>query len=102
MVVDPDYTDREEANHVGGVGGPVVEQRICKPSWLDLRDFQFQYQEGRRDSEDTVTKCLGAASAHRASLLSGLHGSRALAPGGPSRTPQQGYRRYLCGGAHRD
>ena len=89
MVVDPDYADSKEAGHVGGVGGSVFEQRARKTSWLDLRDLELQYEEGRRDSEDTIAERLSAASAHRASFprVSLFHRRRAVYATGEDTIP---------------
>jgi hypothetical protein len=76
MVVYPDYADGEEADHVCGIRRPAFKQRIRQTSGLDLRDLQFQYEEGCGDGEDPIAEGLGAASAHCASRFTWLLLSR--------------------------
>ena len=68
-MVNPDYADGQEADHVGSVGGPPLEQRLRKTSRLDVRDFQFEDEEGRSDGEDTVAEGFGAVGVQRVSSL---------------------------------
>jgi hypothetical protein len=71
-VVYPDYADGEEADHVCGVRRLAFKQRIRQTSGLDLRNFQFQYEEGCGDGVFAIAEGLGAASARCASRFTWL------------------------------
>jgi len=63
VVVDPDCTDYQEAHDVGKIGRPQMEEfrPDRRTGW---RHFDFEYQQGDGDHEDTVAKCLQAGGIH--------------------------------------
>jgi hypothetical protein len=67
VVVDPDDSDDSEADDVGGLRRPPIEQRVRELTVLDLRYRNLEDEQRDRDREDPVAEGLEPAGGHRRS-----------------------------------
>jgi len=68
--------DREEADRVGGVRGPRLEQRVGQRA-AALVDADLDDEEGRGDGEDPVAERLEPRGAHGRSIATTRAGAGA-------------------------
>src|SRR6516162_2423934 len=56
VMVDPDDPDRDEARHVGEVGGPDARELVAELRAARAPDADLEYQQCRGDREDAVAE----------------------------------------------